>query len=143
MQVDNRGDLLELLILAMIRLTAWKERRCDTKTAWRSYDWAAIDSLQDQGLVFFSRRGKVISLSEEGEILGTAAAEMLGEMLEALKEQAEGDGTSIELPEYITNRYASMLPLSDNDLVTIDAAADERRRYEEMLAEEDEEDEEQ
>ncbi|MGN0072994.1 MAG: hypothetical protein ACI36W_04270 [Coriobacteriales bacterium] len=66
--------------------------------------------------MFFNRRGKVISLTDEGEALGTAAAEMLSEMLEALKEQAAEDGTSPALPSVITNSYATMLPLSDDEL---------------------------
>lgn len=139
MQVDNRDELVELLILALIRLTAWKKGRppYEYTVAWRSYDWAAIDSLQEQDLVLFSKRGKTITLSNEGEILGTAAAEMLGEMMEALKEQAEGDGTSHTLPVSITNSYTKMLPLEDGDLEAIKAAAEKRKRNEEMLDEEE------
>ena len=58
MQADNRNELIELLILALISLTSWKEKCCDVKTAWRSYDWASIGSLQDQALALFSRSGK-------------------------------------------------------------------------------------
>ena len=141
MQVDNRDELVQLLILALIRLTAWKEGEApyDAMVAWRYYDWAAIDSLQEQDLVRFSRRSKSITLTDEGEVLGTAAAEMLSDMFEALKEQAEDDGTSLMLPEAITNRYATMLPLSDKDLAAIEDTAAERRRYEELYYREDEE----
>lgn len=111
MQADNRDELIELLILALIRLAAWQEGKppYDAMVARRSYDWGAIDSLQEQDPVCFRRRNKSITLTDEGEIIGAAAAKMLGEMLEAMKARAEEGGTSSALPEAITNRYAPAL----------------------------------
>lgn len=141
MQVDNRDELIELLILALIRLTAWQEGKppYDAMVAWRSYDWDAIDSLQEQDLVCFRRRNKSITLTGEGEVIGAAAAEMLGEMLEAMKGRAEEGGTSSALPEAVTNRYAAALPLGEEGLAAIEAAVEERRRYAEMFEADDEE----
>ena len=62
-------------------------------------------------------------------------------MLGALKEQAEDDDTSIELPEYITNSYTKMLSLGEEDLAAIEAAAEERRRHAEIYDEDEDEEE--
>ena len=64
-----------MLILVLIRLTAWQEGKppYDAMVAWCFYDWGAIGSLQEQGLVRFRRCSKSNKTNKEiAEQIGKA-----------------------------------------------------------------------
>ena len=70
--IQARQELVEMLTLALLRLTAWDEgRKGETcLRSWRSYDWDALDSLQENGLVTFNRKSKSVYLTESGALAG-------------------------------------------------------------------------
>jgi len=60
--------LMEQLALALIYLSAWKEKGFDTEIyrSWKGYDFAVLDQLKDNGLIDFSFKAKSVILTEDG-----------------------------------------------------------------------------
>lgn len=88
--IQARQDLIEMLTLALLRLTAWDEG-CKGETclrSWRSYDWDALDSLQENGLVTFNRKSKSVYLTESGALAGERAAVMFDAAVENMVAEA-------------------------------------------------------
>lgn len=63
----NKDKLLNELALALIYLSAWKEKGDEVYRAWKGYDFSILDELKEQGLIEFSYKAKSLYLSEEGE----------------------------------------------------------------------------
>jgi hypothetical protein len=66
-QIEN-DNLKKQLALALIYLSAWKEKDFDTEVyrAWKGYDFVILDQLKEEGLISFSNKAKSVSLSQEG-----------------------------------------------------------------------------
>jgi hypothetical protein len=67
MQKDTDTKLKQDLALALIYLSAWKEKGEDGYRAWKGYDFSLLDELKEQGLIDFSYTAKSLYLSEAGE----------------------------------------------------------------------------
>ncbi len=67
--MENSGEnrLMNQLALALIYLTAWKEKHDELYRAWKGYDFNILDELKEQGLIDFSYKAKSVYLTEEGE----------------------------------------------------------------------------
>ncbi len=63
----NEDKLMNDLALALIYLSAWKEKGDEVYRAWKGYDFSILDELKEQGLIDFSYKAKSVYLSEEGE----------------------------------------------------------------------------
>lgn len=63
----NEDKLMNDLALALIYLSAWKEKGDEVYRAWKGYDFSILDELKEQGLIDFSYKAKSLYLSEEGE----------------------------------------------------------------------------
>ena len=63
------------LTMVLLYLTRWTEQnlrklRPGEEVAWRAWkghDWAALDKLQEEGLIAFSYKAKSLGLTEAGE----------------------------------------------------------------------------
>jgi hypothetical protein len=66
-QIEN-DNLKKQLALALIYLSAWKEKGFDAEVyrAWKGYDFAILDQLKEEGLIGFFNKAKSVSLSQEG-----------------------------------------------------------------------------
>jgi hypothetical protein len=66
-QIEN-DNLKKQLALALIYLSAWKEKNFDTEVhrAWKGYDFDILDQLKEEGLIGFSNKAKSVVLSAEG-----------------------------------------------------------------------------
>ena len=64
-EIDN---LKKQLTLALIYLSAWKEKDFDTEIyiSWKGYDFDILDQLKEEGLIGFSNKAKSVALSKEG-----------------------------------------------------------------------------
>ena len=67
MEANDRNKLMNDLALALIYLTAWKEKGDETFRAWKGYNFTILDELKEQGLIDFSYKAKSLYLSQEGE----------------------------------------------------------------------------
>lgn len=67
MENADKSQLMSDLALALIYLTAWKEKGDEVFRAWKGYDFGILDELKEQGLVDFSYKAKSLYLSLEGE----------------------------------------------------------------------------
>lgn len=67
MENNDTNKLMSDLALALIYLTAWKEKGDEVYRAWKGYDFAILDELKEQGLIDFSYKAKSLYLSLEGE----------------------------------------------------------------------------
>jgi hypothetical protein len=67
MENITEKKLMNELALALIYLTAWKEKGDETFPAWKGYDFTILDELKEQGLIDFSYKAKSLYLSQEGE----------------------------------------------------------------------------
>jgi hypothetical protein len=65
MQQSN-NELAKKLALALIYLSAWKEKDTDEYCAWKGYDFVILDALKEDGYIDFSYKAKSLYLSEEG-----------------------------------------------------------------------------
>lgn len=63
----NKDKLMNELALALIYLSAWKEKSDEVYRAWKGYDFSILDELKEQGLIDFSYKAKSLYLSKEGE----------------------------------------------------------------------------
>lgn len=63
----NEDKLMNDLALALICLSAWKEKGDEVYRAWKGYDFSILNELKEQGLIDFSYKAKSLYLSEEGE----------------------------------------------------------------------------
>ncbi|MDR1808642.1 MAG: DUF6429 family protein [Propionibacteriaceae bacterium] len=62
------------LTLMLLYVTAWGEKTIDLESgdqvvalrSWKSYDWDAIDSLTEQGLIDGAHKAKSVWLTDEG-----------------------------------------------------------------------------
>lgn len=86
----DRDSLLQALTLAMIRLTAWKEKGFDGPVlrAWKGYDWDAIDQLVEADLICTEHRWKSVYLTEAEE---AQADEILSHLEPLLEEKLPND----------------------------------------------------
>jgi hypothetical protein len=68
MDENRKAKLMEDLALALIYLSAWKEKGFDTEVhrAWKGYDFALLDRLKEEGMIDFSYTAKSLYLSVEG-----------------------------------------------------------------------------
>lgn len=98
--------VIEMLTLALLRLTA--REKCSGGTtclyADRTYDQAALDSLQERGYVKLGGKSKPIQLTEEGADMGDSVVLMVDDMLaqeaEAmLRDLADSVARQLELAE--------------------------------------------
>lgn len=67
MEQTDINKLTNELALALIYLSAWKEKGDEVCRAWKGYDFTVLDELKEQGLIDFSYKAKSLYLSEEGE----------------------------------------------------------------------------
>lgn len=67
MENNDTTKLKNELALALIYLTAWKDKGDEIYRAWKGYDFKILDELMEQELIYFSYKAKSISLSTEGE----------------------------------------------------------------------------
>ncbi len=67
MENNDANKLMNELALALIYLTAWKEKGDEVYRAWKGYDFTILDELKEQGLIDFSYKAKSLYLSGEGE----------------------------------------------------------------------------
>lgn len=67
MENITENKLMKDLSLALIFLTAWKEKGDEIFRAWKGYDFTILDDLKEQGLIDFSYKAKSLYLTEEGE----------------------------------------------------------------------------
>ena len=77
-------NLIEKLSLALLYLTSWNENRHGEPRclrAWRSYDWDALDALQDADLVRFRYKAKSAYITEAGAESGEQLVELFGKAL--------------------------------------------------------------
>jgi hypothetical protein len=51
MENDSSKKLMQELALALIYLSAWKEKRDEVYRAWKGYDFSVLDELKQQGLI--------------------------------------------------------------------------------------------
>lgn len=63
----TENKLMNDLALALIYLTAWKEKGDEVFRAWKGYDFTILNELKEQGLIDFSYKAKSLYFSEEGE----------------------------------------------------------------------------
>lgn len=67
MQTKDAHILMIDLALALIYLSAWKEKGDEVYRAWKGYDFEILDRLKEQGLIDSSNQSKSLYLSAEGE----------------------------------------------------------------------------
>ena len=67
MESNDTKKLMNELALALIYLTAWKEKGDEVYRAWKGYDFTILDELKERGLIDFSYKAKSLYLSTEGE----------------------------------------------------------------------------
>ncbi len=67
MENSDVNKLMNELALALIYLTAWKEKHNEVYRAWKGYDFIISDQLKEQGLIDFSYKAKSLYFTEEGE----------------------------------------------------------------------------
>ena len=79
MENSTENKLMNDLALALIYLTAWKEKGDEISRAWKGYDFSILDELKEQGLIDFSYKAKSLYLSQEGE-------EMAKQLVEKFKQ---------------------------------------------------------
>jgi hypothetical protein len=63
-------QLIKDLSLALMHLTGWEEETITKETicrAWKGYDFDALDSLRDDGLIDYSNKAKSLYLMQKGE----------------------------------------------------------------------------
>ena len=65
--VDQDGEAVRDLTLALTYLTSWEEGPYGVRRCWKGYPFEALDELADQGLIRDSRRAKSAYLTEEGQ----------------------------------------------------------------------------
>jgi hypothetical protein len=66
---SNKKQLIADLSLVLLYLTSWTENKgtdFECLRSWRSYDWDALDSLQETDLISFSRKNKSAYLTNKG-----------------------------------------------------------------------------
>ena len=71
-QVDPQVHDLTMILLYLTRWTEQNLRKLRPGEevawrAWKGHDWAALDKLQEEGLIAFSYRAKSLGLTEQGE----------------------------------------------------------------------------
>ncbi len=57
MESITENKLMNDLTLALIYLSAWKEKGNEVLRAWKGYDFSILDELKEQGLIDFSYKG--------------------------------------------------------------------------------------
>ena len=67
MENSNNNKLMNDLALALIYLSAWKEKGDEIFRAWKGYQFSVLDELKEQGLINFSYKAKSLYLYKEGE----------------------------------------------------------------------------
>lgn len=80
------------LVLTLLYMTGWREgkREDGALRSWRSYDWDALDFLDEADLISYNRRNKSVYLTEEGERQAQHIVDILGYVkLPELDELAE------------------------------------------------------
>lgn len=85
---DARAQLVQMLTLALIRLTSHREVE-GTAEHWRSqhgYDPSALDALSKMGLIELSNQGNTITLTKQGLITGDGAALIVADALDRMFE---------------------------------------------------------
>jgi hypothetical protein len=63
-KLDN--ILAKDLALALIYLSAWKEKNADEYRAWKGYDFDILDTLKEDGCINFSSTARSLYLTREG-----------------------------------------------------------------------------
>lgn len=63
-QPDN--TLAKNLALALIYLSAWKEKDADEYRTWKGYDFGILDTLKEDGCIDFSSTAKSLYVTREG-----------------------------------------------------------------------------
>lgn len=98
----QQEQLIDELTLALIHLTSWDEKAFDgtVRRAWKSYDWDALDRLEEQELITFSRKAKSLYLTKKGEKLAEALAASYEIAMEAFS-------------DVMQETMAAMQPVSD------------------------------
>lgn len=69
MEETDRSKLVEELTLALLYLTSFTEKpNPDTRFAWKTHDWAALDALAEDGFIVPPRCKRTYSrqLTDEG-----------------------------------------------------------------------------
>lgn len=66
MENNDTNKLMGELTLALIYLTAWKEKDDEVYRSWKGYDFGVLEKLKERGLIDFAYNAKPLSLSEEG-----------------------------------------------------------------------------
>ncbi len=86
---EMRRSLVRDLSLALMFLTSWEEkgpggpvRRC-----WKGFDWDAVDSLHEDGLIDCSNKAKSLYLTDEGAGLGAFIAGICAEAVATAREE--------------------------------------------------------
>lgn len=61
-------DRIDEAVLALLYLTIHRDGACDPAwSAWKTYDWSALDRLHEQGLIADpASKAKSVTLTEEG-----------------------------------------------------------------------------
>jgi hypothetical protein len=85
MEQTQKDQLIQDLILALAWLTSWKDTKFKDiadapPSAWKSYDWDALDQLVEKGYIYHKPRNKSLALFPEG----VERAQALVEKLEVL-----------------------------------------------------------
>lgn len=78
-------DIVRDLSLLLLYMTSWKENAgtdFEVLRSWRSYDWDALDTLEDSKLISYNRTAKSVYLTDKG----TAAAQKIYDSLVNLEE---------------------------------------------------------
>lgn len=69
MTEERRKQVVKDLTLMLAHLTSWKESaEYDWSSAWKTYDWDAIDALCEEQLFYMHRmKNKSVIITKEGE----------------------------------------------------------------------------
>ena len=63
---DKYDRVLEELSLMLMYLTRFRERKEEIWRAWKGYDFAVLDNLQNNEYISFSYKAKSLYLEEKG-----------------------------------------------------------------------------
>lgn len=92
---EDRQGLIKDLTLMLMYLTSWEEKSAGkpVRRTWKSYDWDAVDALQNEGLISTSNRAKSAYLSEEAcqqaHYLATCFSAMQDTILDSVRAALE------------------------------------------------------
>ncbi len=66
--MDNIREKVKELTLALLYLTSWEEKEYGEshQRSWKGYPFEILDELNDEGLIYGSKRAKSVYINKEG-----------------------------------------------------------------------------